>query len=102
MALKMVARFRELLSKMGKQQILVFGIETHICVHQTVCALLKNDFDVTVIKDACGSRAESEYIAALECMKSNGAHIKTTEMVLFELIKTAKHPNFKEIQGLIK
>ena len=52
--------------------------------------------------DACGSRSEYEYNLGLENMKNNGAKVKTTEMVLFELLKTAKHPNFKEIQQLIK
>ncbi len=85
-----------------RNQIIVFGIETHICVHQTVAALIDAGFDVTVVSDACGSRSEVEYKSALECMKQNGAKVKTTEMVLFELLKSAKHPNFKEIQSLIK
>lgn len=84
------------------KNVVIMGIETHICVHQTVNALIKAGFDVTVIKDACGSRLEEEYLSALDVMKSNGAKIKTTEIVLFELIKTAKHENFKEIQALIK
>lgn len=84
------------------KQVIVMGIETHICVHQTVCALLKEGFEVVVVKDACGSRTEEEYLSALDVMKTNGAKIKTTEMVLFELLKTAKHENFKEIQALIK
>lgn len=86
----------------NKKQIIIFGIETHICVHQTVDALIENGFDVTVVRDACGSRSELEYQSGLACMKQNGANIKTTEMVLFELLKSAKHPNFKEIQALIK
>lgn len=90
------------LKQSGKNQIIIFGIETHICVHQTVAALIEAGFDVTVVKDACGSRTEAEYLAALTCMEKNGAKIKTTEMVLFELLKSAKHPSFKEIQSLIK
>lgn len=85
-----------------RNQIIVFGIETHICVHQTVAALIEAGFDVTVVKDACGSRSEAEYQSALVCMEKNGAKIKTTEMVLFELLKSARHANFKEIQSLIK
>ncbi len=85
-----------------KKQIILFGIETHICVHQTAAALRENGFDVTVVSDACGSRQKEHYLAGLDCMKANGAQIKPTEMVLFELLKSAKHPNFKEIQGLIK
>lgn len=86
----------------GKNQIIILGIETHICVYQTAVALLNNGFNVTVASDACGSRSEYEYNVALANLKDYGAKIKTTEMVLFELLKTAKHPNFKEIQALIK
>ena len=90
------------LKNTGKKQIIVSGIETHICVHQTVYSLIKNGFDVTVLIDVCGSRTEFEYNSGLSCMANNGAKLKTTEMVLFELLKTAKHPEFKAIQALIK
>ena len=90
------------LKKENRNQIIIFGIETHICVYQTVSALLKEGFDVNVVSDACGSRSEIEYKAGLEYMKTIGAKIKTTEMIIFELLKSANHPNFKEIQKLIK
>ncbi len=64
--------------------------------------MIENGFEVTVISDACGSRFQEHYEAGLECMKANGAQIKPTEMVLFELLKSSKHPKFKEIQSLIK
>ena len=85
-----------------KKQIILAGIETHICVRQTAKALIENGFDVSLIKDACGSRAEAEHIAGLNLIEKEGAFIKTTEIALFELLKSAKHPNFKEIQALIK
>lgn len=85
-----------------KKQIIVMGIETHICVHQTVNSLLEKGYETTIVSDACGSRTQIEYLSGLECMRQNGAKIKTTEMILFELLKSAKHPNFKEIQTLIK
>ncbi len=90
------------IKEFGKKQIIIFGIETHICVNQTVAALIKEGYDVSVIKDACGSRAEAEYNAGLDRMKENGAHILTTEIALFEWLKGAKHPKFKEVQSLIK
>lgn len=92
----------EEIKSLRKKQIIIFGIETHICVSQTTAALLDAGYEVSVIKDACGSRAEVEYLAGLERMKSNGAKIITTEIALFEWLKGAKHPNFKEIQALIK
>ena len=86
----------------AKKQIIIFGIETHICVSQTTNALRDAGYEVCVIKDACGSRCEKEYKAGLERMKENGASIITTEIALFEWLRGAKHPNFKEVQSLIK
>ena len=90
------------LQALSIKNIIVTGIETHICVYQTVEALIEKGFNVTIIKDCCGSRCETEYLSALDLMSKNGVKIKTTEMVLFELLKTAKHPDFKAIQNLIK
>lgn len=92
----------EAIKKHNKKQILIFGIETHICVSQTTATLRELGYEVSVIKDACGSRAEEEYLAGLERMKDNGAYIITTEIALFEWLKGAKHPNFKAVQALIK
>jgi nicotinamidase-related amidase len=90
------------IKNIGRKQIILGGIETHICVRQTAEGLLREGYNVSVIKDFCGSRSEVEHLAGLEIMKQEGCFIKTTEMVLFELLKTAKHPNFKEIQALVK
>ena len=88
--------------KHNKKQILIVGIETHICVSQKTAALRELGYEVSIIKDACGSRAEEEYLAGLERMKDNGAYIITTEIALFEWLKGAKHPKFKAVQALIK
>lgn len=90
------------IDKSGKKQIIVFGIETHICVSQTVTALVSKGYDVTVISDACGSRAEMQHLAGLERIRENKAHIVTTEIALFEWLKSARHIKFKEVQSLIK
>lgn len=84
------------------KNIFIFGIETHICVYQTAIALLEKGFNVFVIKDACASRETDEFKAGINLMEKEGAKIVTTEMVIFELLKSAKHPNFKEVQALIK
>lgn len=86
----------------NKKQIIIFGIETHICVSQTTNSLRNLGYEVHVISDACGSRSEIEHKAGLERMKDNGAHIITTEIALFEWLKSAKNPKFKEVQSLIK
>ena len=90
------------IKQLGRKQIIIAGIETHICVRQTAEALLNKGFNVSIIKDCCGSRSETEHLSGLDLMKQEGCYIKTTEIALFELLKTAKHPNFKEIQTLIK
>lgn len=92
----------EHLKNIQRKQIIIFGIETHICVSQSANALVEAGYEVFVVSDACGSRAETEHLAGLSRMKDNGVKTVTTEIVLFELLKSAKHPNFKEIQNLIK
>lgn len=86
----------------SKKQIVICGIETHICVHQTAAALLREGFEVYVAKDACASRSKYEFKQGIELMQSNGAKISCMEIILFEWLKTAKNPCFKEIQALIK
>ena len=86
----------------GAKNVFVFGIETHICVFQTALSLLEKGFEVFVVKDACASRETEEFKTAINLMEKEGAKIVTTEMVLFEMLKTSKHPNFKEVQFLIK
>lgn len=85
-----------------RKNIFVCGIETHICVYQTVKGLIEKGFNVFVVKDACASRDTDEFKAGINLMEKAGASITTTEIVLFELLKSAKHPNFKLIQALIK
>jgi len=92
----------EKIKSYGKKQILIFGIETHICVHQTAAALIEAGFDVYVIKDACASRNKYEFKQGIDAMAANGAKISCVEIALFEWLKGAKNPKFKEIQALIK
>lgn len=84
------------------KQVIIFGIETHICVLQTAMDLLNEGYEVFVVQNACGSRDEANKQAALRRLIHAGAQIVTTEMVLFELLESSKHPNFKEVQALIK
>ena len=92
----------EKIKSYGRKQIVICGIETHICVHQTAAALLREGFEVYVVKDACASRNKYEFKQGIELMESNGAKVTCVEIVLFEWLKTAKNPHFKEIQTLIK
>lgn len=93
---------KEIRKTINKKNIFVFGIETHICVYQTVLNLLKSKYNVFVIKDACASRDKNQFETSINLMKKSGAKIITTEMVLFGLLKSSKNPKFKELQALIK
>jgi len=90
------------IKKTKRKQVVLFGIETHICVWQTAIALVEKGYDVTLVSNASGSRSEKEHENALKLMTEKNINIKTTEMILFELLKTSKHHKFKEIQSLIK
>jgi nicotinamidase-related amidase len=93
---------KETLKKLGKKQIIICGIEAHICVHQTANDLLEAGFEVHVLKDGVASRKEFEFAQGINRMEQNGATVTCLEIVLFELLKGASNPHFKAIQTLIK
>jgi nicotinamidase-related amidase len=86
----------------GRTQAVVCGIETHVCVSQTVHDLLKEGIDVHVPADAVGSRHEIDYERGLQRLERAGAIVTTVESILFELLERAGTPEFKRVQGLIK
>lgn len=90
------------LKNSGINQIVIGGIETHICVLQTAAALIAEGFEVYVLNDACASRFKDDYKTGLELLKQYGAKITRVEITLFEWLKTSKNPNFKAVQALIK
>jgi nicotinamidase-related amidase len=85
----------------GRMQAIVCGIETHVCVSQTVHDLLDRGIEVHVPADAVGSRHELDYERGLERLERAGAVVSTVESVLFELLERAGTPQFKEVQKLI-
>jgi nicotinamidase-related amidase len=95
-------KFNSALQKLGKQQILLCGIETHVCIYLTAMDLKAQGKEVHVIADAFSSRTLENKQFALEKLRTNGIDIDCVEMVLFELLKTAQHPSFKSIAKLIK
>lgn len=86
----------------NKKQVVICGIESHICVLQTAVALLKEGYEVYVVKDICASRKKSEFKCAMELLRQCGAKVCSLEIILFGWLKGAKNPNFKEVQALIK
>ena len=90
------------LESLNRKKVVLTVIETHICVYQTARALLDAGYEVYVVKNACSSRSSKDYRTALELMRDYGAKLTCVETVLFELLGSSKHSNFKEIQALIK
>ncbi|MDY0236204.1 MAG: isochorismatase family protein [Gudongella sp.] len=88
--------------KSGKSNILVIGMEAHVCVYQTVRSLLDAKYNVFVLRDCVTSRTQENYENALDMMKGMGAVITNMETVLFDIIKKAGTPEFKIISKLIK
>ena len=94
--------FQTALRQSKKRQLLVAGVETHVCVFQTVSDLLAADFDVTIIADAVSSRTAENRDIALRRMTADGAQLSSTEMALFELLVNAGTDEFRAISKLVK
>jgi nicotinamidase-related amidase len=86
----------------GRNTIVLGGCEAHVCLLQTALALVEDEFDVVVVTDACASRTERNRDAAFDRLAAAGAELVSTEMVLFEWLRSADHPDFKAVQALIK
>lgn len=91
-------RFRQL----GREQAVIAGIEAHVCVLQTAADLLAAGAGVFVVADATSSRTTANHRAALARLGALGAAIVTTEMVVFEWLRRAGTPQFKDLSALIK
>ena len=95
-------RFVQCLQMLGREQILLCGIETHVCVYQTATDLLAQNYQVTVVTDAVSSRTAENRQIGLDRVAAEGGALACTEMVLFELLRSAEHPRFKEIAKLVR
>jgi nicotinamidase-related amidase len=94
--------FIKQLKDSGRSQIIISGMETHVCVLQTVIDLLAEGFDVHVVKDAVMSRSHDNRQTAMEAMTLAGAVPSTTESVVFQLLKVAGTDSFKKLSKLVK
>ena len=96
------AAFRDALTATGRTQILLTGIETHVCVFQTAVELITHGFEVHVVADAVASRKSEDKRIALARLAQEAAVISCTEMALFELLKVASGDNFKTVLKLVR
>ena len=93
--------FKKAIEHYNPENLIVTGIETHVCICQTVLEGLA-DYGIYVPVDAVSSQDKGDWVTALERMKDNGAEMVSTEMLIFELMKEAGTGEFKKILPLIK
>jgi nicotinamidase-related amidase len=94
--------FIERLERTGVTALALCGVETHVCVYQTALDLIAQGHTVIAIANAMASRKEPDHVTALRRIEQSGGIIMTVEMLLFDLLRTADAPDFREIQKLVK
>jgi nicotinamidase-related amidase len=100
-----IASVRELVASLverGVTQLVVCGIETHICIMQSALDLIAEGFEVQVVVDAVSARQVEDHSIALERIRDSGGTLTTTETILFEWCRTAKDAGFKTIRNLVQ
>ena len=96
------AGFLEKIASMGRKKMLLTGMEAHVCILQTALGLMKEGYEVQVVRDAVCSRTKKNFKAGIEFMRDAGAVITCTETVLFQLLERAGTESFKIISKRIK
>jgi nicotinamidase-related amidase len=91
------AHYVQRLKQFQKKQLVLIGIEAHVCVLQTALEMKEQGYDVFVVVDAVSSRGEQNLKYGLKRMKQEGVHLVTSEMVFFEWLRMAGTPEFKEL-----
>lgn len=94
--------FCKTLESLGRKQVLVAGIEAHICVYQTAAALSRAGYEVQVVGDCVSSREPGNKMVSLFKMGSAGISPTTMEMALFELLEVASGDKFKQISNIVR
>ena len=97
-----VAEFRQVLEAGSRKQIILAGIESHVCIMQTAFGLKARGYEVFVVEDAVCSRNPDHHRNAMERMRQQGIVIANTESVIFEWLRDSKHERFREISALLK
>lgn len=90
------------LEALGKKDIIVLGIEAHICVQQTVLQLLEAGYNVYLAADCISSRSEDDKLWAISRMGEAGAAITTYEAILYEILRGSKSEGFKAVSAIVK
>ncbi|MEE8321186.1 MAG: isochorismatase family protein [Gammaproteobacteria bacterium] len=93
--------FSEQLDQTGRKQIILTGMESHVCVLQTAMELINSGHQVFVAADAVCSRQRDNYESSLQRMQQAGVIVTNTESILFEWLRDASHEHFKTLSALI-
>lgn len=93
---------RTKLESVGAKQILLCGVETHVCVNQTAHDLIGAGYEVHLLTDCVGSRFDTDKATGLAKMRESGVISSSVEMALFEMLRESTHDRFRDIQALIK
>jgi nicotinamidase-related amidase len=94
--------FRRTFAAAERTQLILCGIEAHVCIRQTTLDALALGYEVFLVEDAVSSRYEFLYRSGVQSCVEAGAKRTNAEAVLFELMATAEHPQFREVQNLVK
>ena len=94
--------FMQAFEASGRHQVILCGVEGHVCIYQTARDLHNLGYTVEVVADAVGSRNHTDLAVALERLEHHGVDFTSVEMTLFDLMETAEYERFKEISALVK
>jgi len=94
--------FNSELQRSGRKQVLLCGVETHICVNQSAHDLTAAGYQVHVVADAVSSRTELNWRLGLDKMRQGGVLLSSTELALYELMQMAGTPEFKAMLPVVK
>ena len=97
-----VETFNDQLNQLGRKQVILAGIETHVCVLQTADDLIQKGYEVHVVADAICSRRKLDWEIGLRWMEKRGAMISTTEIIAFQLLKEAGTEEFRGLSKFLK
>ena len=94
--------FNQALAATGRDQIILCGIETHVCIYQTACDLMRSGKQVAVAVDAVSSCSKANRKLGLKCLRLVGAQTMGVQMLMFEILREAGTPEFKKVSALLK
>lgn len=95
-------QFRKALQEVNRSQVLLVGIETHVCIYQTAMDCMAQGYEVYVVEDAVSSRSPVNKRIAIERMRAMCIQVVSVEMALFECLRDATAPEFRDILDCVK